>query len=356
MKLRLDFSLVVSTLIITLFGLLIHFSLSTSSFNLHLVFISVGILFGIAVSQLDSKVIQHFAWHIYFFAIFLLLLTLVTGASTRGSTRWIDIGNFSLQPSEFAKPMVIVAFAYFLTKFDITKLKNLTKLSLLAVIPTFLVFLQPDLGSAGIFIITIIGMFFSAGTRFRHILIVMVIALLCMPVFWHSLQTYQQTRVVTFLNPELDPLGKGYNSIQSIIAIGSGKIFGRGLGHGTQSKLRFLPEYKTDFVFASLAEELGLIGSVVLIFSFTWLIWRIFTLAKNSSQSFNYHVSVGIAIMLFSQVFINIGMNLGLLPITGITLPLISSGGSSIITSLISIGLVSSVSNTRKKLPMIEIT
>lgn len=351
---KLDLPLSVIVLLIILFGLLIHFSLSTQSFNLHLIYLSLGILFALAVSTLDTKALTPFTWHIYAFSLLLLLVTLVVGATTRGSTRWIDIGFFRFQPSEFVKPLVILAFAQFLAKTDITQLKNVLKMILLFSLPTILVFLQPDLGTAGIFTLTFFGMLFTAGLRFRHILIFLVVFSLATPVFWHSLQDYQQSRIMTFLHPEDDPRGAGYNAIQSVIAIGSGKLTGRGLGHGTQSKLRFLPEYKTDFVFASLAEELGLLGSSLLLLFFTLMIWRLFILAQNASSTFTYLSIIGIALMFSSQIFINIGMNLGLLPITGITLPFISSGGSSIITSLISLGLVTSLSQSRD-IPIIEI-
>ncbi len=356
MKSSFDPPLILAASIIVSFGILIHYSISPDTLNLHITFLAAGTIIAIASAYLDAKTFPHLAWHLYILALLLLTTTLIFGVQTRGSTRWIDLGPFSFQPSEFAKPLIILAFAQFLSQSQLHYFSHLLKLIPLVLIPTILVYLQPDLGSAFIFVIVLASMFFAAGLRFRHQLLFLLTGLLASPAFWFLLKDYQKSRLLTFLNPELDPLGKGYNTIQSLIAVGSGQFFGRGLGHGTQSKLRFLPEYQTDFVFASLAEELGFLGSAFLLLTFIFLVTRIFSLASHSTTSFSYLSILGLGIMFASQLFINVGMNLGILPITGITLPLVSSGGSSLLTSLISLGLIISLNQPSPHTQTIEIT
>ena len=353
---QIDYQLVAATTIITLFGILIHFSLSPDSINLHLAYVALGTLSALLISKIDTKILPHFWLHFYLLTLFSLALTLILGLSVKGSTRWIDLGFFRFQPSEFAKPMIIIAIAHLLSKLPINKPKNLLKVSLFSLLPMSLIFLQPDLGSAVIFGLIVASMVFASGLRFRHLIIIVLLASIAAPGFWSVLKPYQQNRIITFLDPTADPLGKGYNSIQAIISVGSGQLIGRGLGHGTQSQLKFLPEYQTDFVFAALAEELGLIGSLLLLLAYAWLLFRLFKLAELATTPFVYLSILGIMTYFSSQVIINIGMNIGILPITGITLPLVSSGGSSIVTSLSSLGLALNLGKHTKNTLRIEIT
>ncbi len=353
---QVDYQLIFATAIITLFGVLVHFSLSPQNINLHLAYVALGTLIALFIFRIDSKLLPHFSFHFYLLTLIGLILTLVLGYSTKGSTRWINLGFFQFQPSEFAKPLVILSTAKLISQFPVNIPKNVIITAIFAMLPMGLIFLQPDLGSAAILGLIIATMVFSAGLRFRHLFIILAISLVFAPTFWTFLKPYQQNRILTFVNPTADPLGKGYNSIQAIIAVGSGQIIGRGLGHGTQSKLKFLPEYQTDFVFAALAEELGLLGSLLLIMTYCWLLFRLLRLAQLANTPFVYFSILGIMAYFASQIIINIGMNVGLLPITGITLPLVSSGGSSIVTSLASLGLALNLGKHTKSTLRIEIT
>jgi rod shape determining protein RodA len=234
-------------------------------------------------------------------------------------------------------------------------LGKLIKSIFLLFFPALFVFLQPDLGSCLVIVFIWLGMVFAKGVKARWLVSGLAFLALFLPLSWHFLKDYQRQRIYNFLQPQNDPLGSGFNVIQSIITVGSGKIFGRGLGRGTQSQLRFLPERHTDFIFASLAEEIGFLGVIVLLSLFFFLLWRILIVAKNAADSFAYFICLGVFNLIFIQVFINIGMNLGILPITGITLPLISYGGSSLISTMICLGLVSSLSRLEEKKEIVEI-
>lgn len=353
---RFDLQLLFAATIILILGILIQYSLSSTTISLHLAYIGLGLASAYLASRLDTNFIKSFWPHLYVLALFLLTATLLIGTASRGSTRWLDIGSFRFQPSEFAKLLLTMSLSQFIATTSLTRASGLLKIIAAILIPLVLVFLQPDLGSA--IIIAAIGgtMFFASGVRLRHLAAFITIGLIIAPFFWFSLRDYQKARVHTFLDPSSDPLGKGYNSIQSIIAIGSGQISGRGLGHGTQSQLRFLPENRTDFVFASLAEELGLIGALTLILSYTWLILRLFYLTAHTDTPYAYLSIIGIIAMFSSQVVVNTCINLGLLPVTGITLPLVSAGGSSMVISLTALGLVHAYARPPRHQPSFEIS
>lgn len=355
MKFHFDVQLGLATGIILLLGALIQYSIGPSTIDNHLLFVSIGLILALLVSRLDFTFVRSFSNHIFFGTIVLLILTLLLATATRGSRRWLDLGLFQFQPSEIAKFAMILVLPEWLSRYRIDTLPRLLRLGFIVSLPFLLIFLQPDLGTALIMLFICASMFFAAGLRWQHIGLGIAILLILSPILWLTLQDYQKDRLLTFANPTADPLGKGYNSIQSLIAVGSGQFFGRGLGHGTQSKLKFLPEYQTDFVFASLAEELGLIGSLLLIIAFGWLIGRLLYLSAETDNQYASYALVGIASMLVAQTVINIGMNIGILPVTGITLPLVSAGGTSIIISLVSIGLANGLIQERRLKPGIEI-
>lgn len=351
-----DLQVILATLIILLMGLLIQYSIAPGNINYHLIYICIGIVGGVISSRVDRHLLRAFAKHLYLLGIGLLILTLLVATVTRGSRRWIDFGLFQFQPSELFKLIMIITLPEWLTSVSLTQIVALVRMMILVGLPVGLILIQPDLGTALIVIIISMVMIFVNGIKPKFIGIGIVICLLMSPVVWFNLKDYQKDRIHTFMDPLSDPLGKGYNSIQSQIAVGSGQILGRGLGHGTQSKLRFLPESKTDFVFASLAEELGLLGSIILLLAFTWLIIRLFTLAITSSNPYDMTVLIGVAIMLLSQTVINVGMNTGILPVTGITLPFVSAGGTSLVISLVSIGLALGIAQKTKTIQGIEIS
>ena len=251
--------------------------------------------------------------------------------------------------------MIILFYSSHLIK--IQKISGFTLLKLIVTfLPIFaLIFLQPDLGNAIIYISLFIGLLIIAGTNISHLLSGAATLLLFLPLIWARLLGYQRQRLISFINPQLDPLGAGYNAIQSVIAIGSGGLIGLGLGRGNQSRLLFLPEYQTDFIFASLIESLGFAGGLILLGLYFLMLFWILLVALKSSNLLGRFIAVGIFCQIFSQVIINVGMNMGLLPITGITLPLLSYGGSSIVSTYISLGLINAVSaDTPKKILVIR--
>lgn len=300
------------------------------------------------ISQFDYRLIKNFVFLIFSIILFLLLGTLILGVETRGAIRWIPLGPFNIQPSELAKPALILFLADFWSRSP-SSFKSIFKSLFFSLPLLLLVFQQPDLGSTLTLSAIWLGMIFASGISFKKILSVTIILLTLIPLIWFSLHQYQKERIFGFLTPESDPLGKGYNLIQSTIAVGSGEFFGRGLGRGTQSRLQFLPEFRTDFIFASIAEEMGFLGSMIIIILYLNLFIFCLSISKYTTDHFGNLIIFGVVTMLLFQTFVNIGMNIGLLPITGITLPLISYGGSSLVSTFICLGLVCSVGKLRKR-------
>lgn len=351
-----DYQLLIATSILVAVGILIHYSLSPGLIYYHLVYVCIGVIVAFLFSKIDLTILRSFTNHMYIVSILLLLATLFLGAITRGSRRWIDFGLFQFQPSELMKLMLILILSQWLQSLKPTRVLNVIKVLALISVPMGLVLVEPDLGTTIILAVVTLTLLFVSGLPWKYIISVSIIGIALSPLLWTGLQDYQKDRIVTFMQPSRDPLGKGYNAIQSQIAVGSGQLIGRGLGHGTQSKLRFLPEYRTDFVFASLAEELGLIGSLLVIGGFSWLLIRLLLLAWMVESEYNRLVIIGVWAMFAFQMFVNIGMNIGIMPITGITLPFISSGGTSLIISLAAIGLVAGIAKKSHKGQGIEIS
>lgn len=335
----------ISLLLISI-GVLVVYSSSKELAIQQLIFTTVGIFFFFLVSQIELQSIKNLIKPLYIFILIMLVAVLILGFETRGSLRWIPLGIFNIQPSEFAKPILILMLAKFWSDRRATWL-NILK-SLLWVAPFFiLVFRQPDLGSALTLIAIWLGMLFVSHVSVKKMLILGVIALIIIPASWLFLHDYQKARVLSFIAPESDPLGRGYNVIQSTIAVGSGELLGRGLGMGTQSRLQFLPEFRTDFIFASIGEEMGFVGAMLILLLNLFLLVYCLRVAQKTSNSFNLLVIIGVVSMLLFQASVNMGMNVGLLPITGITLPLISYGGSSAVATLLSLGMVASSARKR---------
>ncbi len=337
--------------------LLLTFSVSvifSTSFNLglqQLIFAIVGIFLYFLISEIDYQTLVNFIKPSYFVIILLLILVFILGIESRGSIRWIPLGIFNIQPSEFAKPVLILVLSFFWA-FNRPTWINILKSILLTLPIVFLIFKQPDLGTT----ITIVAlwsfMLFASNISLKKMLTLILLFVFILPVVWLSLHDYQKQRINTFLSPGSDPLQVGYTAIQSIIAVGSGQFLGRGLGYGTQSRLQFLPEYRTDFIFASMAEELGFLGTLIIIIIYLFLIFYSLKVALQAQNYLGYLIAIGVSAVLMFQTVVNIGMNIGLLPITGITLPLISYGGSSLISTLISLGLLASVESHRARIDM----
>lgn len=334
---------ILPALVLSGFSLIVLGSISQSALTHQLLFLLTAVVIWYAVSRLDYRLLRSFTWVWYATANILLGLTLILGTAVRGSTRWINLGPVQFQPSEFAKPLIIIFFASFLTRYPPAKTRNFFLALIVAILPLFLIYRQPDLGSSLIVAVAVVSMIFSAGSAWYYILGLIGVTAIIMPAVWTILQPYQQQRVTSFLNPSSDPLGSGYNAIQSLIAVGSGMLIGKGLGQGSQSQLQFLPERQTDFIFAVISEEFGFLGSIIVVICYAILLYAILSISQRAKDSLGSLVCIGVFTLLLVQVFINIGMNTGIVPITGITLPLVSAGGSSVITTSILLGLVASV-------------
>lgn len=324
---------------IPIFGLSLLLSTSPTLFSAQIVNLVIGAAVFLLITQIDIDQLKPGYWLAYLFTIGIIASVFILGEVTRGSYRWIDLGFIRIQPSEVAKPFFIFFFAVFLSRFSMRKLRNFAVALVLFAIPFLLVFKEPDLGSSLVLAAIFFGMLFKSNVKLVHFGLLVLAIIGTMPIAWHFIHDYQRERVLAFLNPDYDPLGKTYNINQAMIAVGSGQVTGRGLGHGTQTQLKFLPEHTTDFIYASLGEELGFVGSVAVIALFVLLFWRLASLAEQQTDQFRALIVFGIAVMFLAQAFIHIGGNIGVLPLTGITLPFISYGGSSFIASMALLGL-----------------
>lgn len=338
------------TLIIILLlsiGILVIYSSSPQLAIQQGIFAMVGLIFYFLISQINYHMLQGLVKPSYILIILLLVFVFILGIETRGVIRWIPLGIFNIQPSEFAKPIAILTLATFWFV-SLPTWMNLFR-SIFILFPVlFLIFKQPDLGTTLTVCAVWFGVLFGSRVSIKKIFFIFLATLVFIPLGWYTLHDYQKSRITSFLSPTSDSLGIGYNLIQSTIAVGSGEIFGRGLGYGTQSRLKFLPEYRTDFIFATISEEFGFLGAVSILILFLILISYSLKIAAGADY-FGALISLGVAITIFFQTLVNIGMNIGVLPITGITLPLVSYGGSSLISTLISLGLVASVAKSEIK-------
>lgn len=349
MKLKhINFPISLISLFLISIGILVIYSSSKELALQQLIFTIVGMASFFIVSQFEPYSIKNLINPLYILITFLLVIVLILGIETRGAVRWIPLGIFNIQPSEFAKPILILFLANFWSKKEPTWV-NIFKSLFWSAPLIVLIFKQPDLGSALTLGAIWLGMLISARISLKKMIILGLVTIFVLPSGWLFLHDYQKQRITSFLTPESDPLGKGYNLIQSTIAVGSGEVIGRGLGRGTQSRLQFLPEFRTDFIFASIAEEMGFIGSILILSLYLFLLLYCLALAQKNIF-FNFLVIMGVLSMLIFQIFVNVGMNVGILPITGITLPLISYGGSSLIATLLSLGFVSSATKLKKRI------
>lgn len=344
-----------SILFLLSIGILVIYSSSPELAFQQLIFSLVGLFLYLIISKFDYQSLNNFVTPFYISTVVLLILVLIIGIEIRGSTRWITLGFLNLQPSEFLKPAIILLLARFWAN-NLPTWQNIFKSFLWVLLPLILLFKQPDLGTTLTILVIWVGLLFASRVSAKKLLSLGLIALLVIPISWFTLYDYQRQRVTSFLSPGSDPLGVGYNLIQSTIAVGSGQIFGRGLGQGTQSRLQFLPEFRTDFIFASIAEELGFMGAILILAIYLFLIGYSLTLAERTSDLFGFLLICGVISMLIFQTVVNIGMNIGLVPVTGITLPLISYGGSSLIATLVSMGLVSLGGKTGKNIDQFDST
>ena len=315
-----------------------------------LLWLSGGVLLAQLICLFDYRHLEYFAIHIYGLSLGLLVYVLVVGRTTMGATRWIHLGFFNLQPGEVIKIAMILLLARIFAKTANPfghGLFELWKPALLLLLPVILILKEPDLGTAMMVIFISGTMLLFAGIKRGTLIGLTLLGGLVAVAGWFRLHDYQRARIRTFLNPEADPLGSGYHIIQSKIAVGSGGFFGKGFIQGTQSQLSFLPERHTDFAFSVFAEEWGFTGSFVLLFLYLFLIvWALYV-ARRAADKFGLFLAVGVAAMLFWHIVVNLGMVIGLLPVVGVPLPLFSYGGTSMVTTMIGVGLLMNVSMRR---------
>lgn len=313
--------------------------------------ISAGFAAMIFLAWVPPEVLRFFAWPVFIGSLVLLTLVLVMGADAKGAQRWLSLGPIRFQPSELVKialPMVIAA--WFHHRPIPPSLKDMAIVAFVIVIPAGLVFRQPDLGTSLLLIGSGLCTLYLAGLRWRWIVGMVGTTLAAAPIIWMNLHAYQKLRVITLINPASDPTGAGYHITQSKIAIGSGGLFGKGWLNGTQANLKFLPEANTDFIFAVYAEEFGLIGVFFLLFLYLLIISRCAYIAARGQDSFQRLLGGALAMTFFLYVFVNIGMVIGLLPVVGVPLPLISFGGTSMVSLLAGFGILMSIQTHRKLL------
>lgn len=333
----------VSILILLTLSVIVLTSIASNIFPQYFVYIILSIIAFWFFSKIGFETTSIFSTHLYIFSIFLLVITILIGSVTRGAIRWIPIGSFSLQPGELIRPFLLVFFAKYLTQKEVS-FNILLKSILLLIIPVFLILIQPSLGVSILTVIGFVGILFASDFNKKYLITGVFALILVLPLLWLAMVPYQKQRLLTFIEPSNDPLGSGYNSVQSTIAVGSGKVFGRGLGKGVQTQLSFLPEKQTDFIFAATGEELGFVGVFILLtFTFIIFIRLSFYMENAVSPTARAYLS-GLFLTLFTQVFVHIGMNLGILPITGLPYPLVSSGGSSLLATMTALGIARSAS------------
>ena len=306
----------------------------------------VGIAMMIVVAVIDIRLWMRYAYVLYLLTLALLVLVEVAGLVGMGAQRWVDLGFVTVQPSEVMKLALVLALARYFHGASVEEVGSplfLVPPLLMAAAPAALVLRQPDLGTAVMLMMVSASVFFLAGVRWWKFVALGVISVASGPVIWQFLRDYQKQRVLTFFNPESDPLGAGYHIIQSKIALGSGGLFGKGFLQGSQSHLNFLPEKQTDFIFTMLAEEFGLVGGLALLGLYFLLLTYGIAISVQSRSQFGRLVGMGITVTFFLYVFINIAMVMGLIPVVGVPLPLISYGGTAMLTVLIGFGLLMSV-------------
>ncbi|MES2088273.1 MAG: rod shape-determining protein RodA [Patescibacteria group bacterium] len=322
-------------------------------FDKQIVWISVGFTIFFILSFFDFRFLRRTPVLVALFliSIFTLSVLLVIGGITNGSQSWFNLGFFFLEPADLSKLVLIAILAKYFSRrhIEIAHIRHILVSGLYALVLFSLVLLQPDFGSAVIIFLIWFGMVLVSGISKKHLALVFFVGIVAFLSLWFfAFKEYQKHRIINFIHPFSDIRGTGYNAYQSTIAVGSGEIFGKGIGFGTQSRLKFLPEYETDFIFASFAEEWGFAGVLLLFFLYAVVIWRILVHAMRGATNFETLFGLGLAIFFMSHFFINVGMNIGLLPVTGITLPFMSYGGTHLITEFIGLGVLMGMSRYQR--------
>ncbi|HYF29082.1 MAG TPA: rod shape-determining protein RodA [Candidatus Paceibacterota bacterium] len=321
-----------------------------------LIWIAGATLVFLVCSALDMRFIRRTGVLVsaYVVVLGLLALLLVATHAVQGAKSWFDLGAFSFQPSDPAKIVFVALLAKYFSRrhMEIGNFRHVLVSALYAGIPILLILVQPDLGTAAILGVVWFGMILVSGISKKHLALILAAGVIGAGMLWaFALEEYQRERIVSFLNPAADIRGSGYNAYQATIAVGSGELMGKGIGYGTQSKLRFLPEYETDFIFAAFAEEWGFIGITLVLILYALLLLRLVAIAQRAATNFDAFFTIGVTLVLFAHIFIHVGINLGLLPVTGTTIPFMSYGGSHLLMEFAGLGIVASLARHGRAAP-----
>lgn len=348
-RFRIDWVMLASAVVLVLFGLVTMNSFvgENSYFERQIIWlvISVAVFFGTSFVDWSFLKRTQILMTLFFVLIGVLIFLLVAVRAIKGAQSWFDLGLFSFQPTDFAKLILILILAKYFSRrhIEIARIRHIIVSGVYALVLFGLVALQPDFGGAMIIVAIWLGMVLVSGISKKHLVILISCAAIIFGLLWNfGFKEYQKNRILTFIHPLADIQGAGYNAYQSMIAVGSGQLLGKGIGYGTQSKLKFLPEYQTDFIFAAYAEEWGFVGVIFMFGAFGVLVWRIVANARRGSGNFEILYGIGLSLLFMSHFVINVGMNMGLLPVTGITLPFVSYGGSHLVTAFFALGILQS--------------
>ncbi|MFW5649663.1 MAG: rod shape-determining protein RodA [Candidatus Alkaliphilus sp. MAG34] len=357
---KVDYGLIIIVLLICIIGIVAVNSATHSLggeryIKTQIASIIMGMVSIVVIMLIDYNTLAKIYIPIYIITNLMLLSVFIFGEGKEewGASRWIRIGGFGFQPADFAKLAIIICLAKFLddNKDILYKPSVIFKALLFVGIPMVLILAQPDLGTTLIFSAFVFGMLFVAGLKYKHMIIAMVVGLVTAPFAWFGvLKPYQRTRILIFLNPEQDPMGEGYHTLQSRVAVGAGMIWGKGLFNGTSNQFGFLPQKHTDFIFSVIAEELGFVGVTVLILLYLAMLYKCINIAREAKDDFGAYLATGITFMLAFHIFLNIAMAIGLAPVTGKPLPFVSYGGTFMLTNMMALGIVLNVNMRRDKI------
>ena len=357
---KLDFLQTISMLFLAVFGLVFIYSAGQqiggsmiTAWEKQILWFAIGGILWFFLSYTNYKILGILSPAFYVISIILLILVFIMGIKVYGARRWLSLGGIRVQPSEFAKIATLLLAARFasLPTFRVNNLSHFAVLALIIILPFILILKQPDLGSSLVFIVIFAAIAFAAKLSWKYIIIILISVTVLVPVAYPFLKGYQKERILVFLNPDRDPLNQGWTSRQTLLSVGSGGLYGKGILHGTQNTLGFLPKSvaNSDLIFSVIAEESGFVGSVILLGLYSILLYSMLRTAFLSRDRFGYLLAAGVAALFFEHSFVNIGMNIRLMPITGLPLPLVSYGGSFMISSMICLGILQSVYIRRKK-------
>ncbi len=359
---HIDWFLIIPALILSGIGLVTMHTFGTghSFAQRQIIWIGISFIVYIIIASTDMRAIKRTSviMTLYGFVVALLALLLIIGHTIMGAKSWIVFGGLSFQPADLAKLALIALLAKYLSRrhVEIADWRHILATGTYSFIMVLLVLLEPDLGTAVIIGSIWLGLMLVSGISKKHLAIIIMILTIAATFLWFfGLKSYQRTRIVTFINPAADIRGAGYNAYQAMIAVGSGQLFGKGIGYGTQSTLRFLPEYQTDFIFAAYAEEWGFVGIILLLALYGVLLTRLLIIAKHASTNFNAFFTLGVIILFLSHIMVHIGINIGLLPVTGTTIPFMSYGGSHLIMEFVVLGIVTALAQYGRNVPKEQI-